>query len=300
MITEKIEILSVELLDQHRARVENLRQLAGSLRIEFGWHYLLDIVWILHHLEESVGDVDGMRISDAGAGVGLMQWYLAQSGATVISIDRSGRENLPLFYRARYQVEGLRPVDLAPPLPTLLNGWRTTTGARARIGRALRDLLALPRIGTTSRQRGKVVIYNQDLKNLNEIPDESLDAVVAVSALEHNPPENLQIVVNELMRTVKKNGVLIATLGAAEGQDWYHEPSSGWNYTAQSLRRAFSLAKDVPSNYQDYSDLLSALRNCVELRENLASFYFASGNNGMPWGKWDPKYQPVGVVKIKH
>lgn len=300
MITEKIEILSVELLDQHRAMVENLRRLAGSLRIEFGWHYLLDIVWILRHLDESVGDVDGRSISDAGAGVGLMQWYLAERGATVISIDRSGRENLPLFFRSRYRVEGLRSEDLMAPLSTFVHGLRTTTGARARVGRALRDLLALPRIEATSRQRGKVVMYNQDLKDLGDIPDESLDAVVAVSALEHNPPDDLQIVVNELMRTIKKGGVLLATLGAARVQDWYHEPSNGWNYTAQSLRRLFSLMDDVPANYGDYEALFTALQKCDELRENLANFYFTSGNNGMPWGEWDPKYQPVGVVKIKH
>ena len=37
----------------------------------------------------------------------------------------------------------------------------------------------------------------------------------------------------------------------------------------------------------------------AELRDNLASFYFRSGDNGMPWGKWDPQYQPVGVCKVK-
>jgi hypothetical protein len=35
------------------------------------------------------------------------------------------------------------------------------------------------------------------------------------------------------------------------------------------------------------------------LRDNLASFYGRSGENGMPWGVWDPRYQPVGVCKVK-
>ena len=300
MNTEKIEILSVDLLDQHRARADSLRQLAHSLRIEFGWHYLLDIVWILEHLDEHLGDFDGRRISDAGAGVGLMQWYLAQNNATVISIDRSGRETLPLFYRARYRIEGLRSEDLASPFSTLVNGMLTTPGVRSRIGRVIRDLIAIPCIASTSRQKGSVLICNQDLKDLREIPDDSLDAVVAVSALEHNPPEDLHAVVNELMRTIKKGGVLLATLGAAREHDWYHEPSCGWNYTASSLRRYFSLKDDVPSNYDNHDVLFEALRTCEELSENLARFYFLSGDNGMPWGKWAPKYQPVGVVKIKH
>jgi hypothetical protein len=44
---------------------------------------------------------------------------------------------------------------------------------------------------------------------------------------------------------------------------------------------------------------MEKLRACTELRENLASFYFRSGENGMPWGKWDPQYQSVGVLKVK-
>jgi len=41
------------------------------------------------------------------------------------------------------------------------------------------------------------------------------------------------------------------------------------------------------------------LVTCQELRDHLAEFYFLSGDNGMPWGKWDPQYQPVGVCKVK-
>jgi hypothetical protein len=37
----------------------------------------------------------------------------------------------------------------------------------------------------------------------------------------------------------------------------------------------------------------------AELKNNLASFYFKSGENGMPWGEWNPEYQPVGVCKVK-
>ena len=142
-------------------------------------------------------------------------------------------------------------------------------------------------------------MYNQDLKNLTHIPDDSMDAVVAVSALEHNQPPGLVQVVKELMRVLKPGGVLLATLGAARDQDWFHEPSSGWCYTESSLRNIFNLSKNVPSNYEAYDRLFSELRDCSELRDNLASFYFKSGDNGMPWGVWDPKYQSVGVCKIK-
>ena len=86
---------------------------------------------------------------------------------------------------------------------------------------------------------------------------------------------------------------------AAKSKDWFHKPSRGWCYTEATLRKIFDLPSHSRSNYDKYDELFEELRNCDELRDNLADFYFQSGNNGMPWGGWDPKYQPVGVVKTK-
>jgi SAM-dependent methyltransferase len=147
--------------------------------------------------------------------------------------------------------------------------------------------------------KGSVLVYNQDLSNLVDIADNSLDAVVAVSALEHNTPEGLNAVVGELMRVLKPGGVMLATLTAGKNQDWWHEASRGWCYTDRTLYRLFDLSPDVPSNYNRYDELFIALKNCAELRDNLASFYFGSDDKGMPGGVWDPQYQPVGVCKIK-
>ena len=98
---------------------------------------------------------------------------------------------------------------------------------------------------------------------------------------------------------LRPGGRLIATLGAAKHQDWFHEPSKGWCYTEATLRDIFDLSDDCPSNYEHYDDLFESLRDCAESRDNLADFYSKSGNNGMPRRTWDPKYQPVGVVKVK-
>lgn len=288
---EKIEILSVDLLDQHRPLVIALKRLARSLDLELGWHYLLDLTWIISQL----GPVKGKRIMDAGAGTGLMQWYLAQQGAEVISVDRSSRAALPLRFRASFRVSGLRSgaqADLTP--------WRQVLKS-VKIARQARDMLGAVPYNATHLRRGpgRVVLYNQDLKTLADIRDNSLDAVVAVSALEHNSPEGLEQVVAELMRVLKPGGRLVASLCAAREQDTWHVPSSGWCYTDASLRRLFCLPADLPSNYNRYDELFQALRSNAELRQGLAGFYFRSDKNGMPWGKWDPQYQPVGVCKIK-
>ena len=149
------------------------------------------------------------------------------------------------------------------------------------------------------RQKGNVTIYNQDLARMPEIPDVSVDAIVSISSLEHNTPEGLQDCLAELWRVLKPGGKLVATLGAAKSSDWFHEPSKGWCYTEATLRRVFDLPESAPSNYGEYDVLMAKLRDCTQLKNGLAPVYFQGGNNGMPWGKWDPKYQSVGVIKTR-
>jgi SAM-dependent methyltransferase len=285
---DSIEILSVELLDKNRPTVTALKKLAQSLGLEFGWHYLLDLTWIIQNL----GAIQGKRLMDAGAGTGVLQWYLAGEGADVLSVDRGSRSELPLRFRKRFNVQGLRPQDVAP----VSQAMRLRLGKPGGISALGRDLISLP---GAARASGRVLIYNQDLKTLGDIPDSSVDAVAAVSALEHNTPESLPQVVAELLRVLKPGGLLLATLGAAREQDWFHEPSRGWNYTEASLRQLFDLSPAASSNYAHYDELFNALKGCEELRLGLASFYSRSGDNGMPWGRWDPQYQPVGVCKVK-
>jgi SAM-dependent methyltransferase len=146
---------------------------------------------------------------------------------------------------------------------------------------------------------GSIILYQHDLSVLPDVPPESIDVIVAVSSLEHNEPEALPAVIAGLMRVLKTDGLLVATLAAARDLDWYHQPSKGWCYTDASLRRLFGLKSETPSNYAQYDGLMADLRGCEELRRGLAPFHFLSGENGMPWGEWDPQYLPVGIVKVK-
>lgn len=306
---DRIEILSVNLLEQQHPLVESLKHTARSCGLELGWHYLLDLTWTVSNLgidasksskATSRQAVKGQRILDAGAGTGVLQWYLADHGAQVISVDRMSRATLPLRFRRRFNVSGMRqspPPDLesaASSARAVLKGGMKNP--RKAIGQAGDLLITLPR----RRSSGSVIIYNQDLNFLSDIPDSSVDSVVAISALEHNTPEGLQNVVTELLRVLKPGGALIATLCASAGEDWFHVPSAGWCYSESSLRHIFQLQADAPANYDRYTEYFEALKNNAELRNNLAAFYYKSGDNGMPWGKWDPQYQPVGVYKIKH
>jgi ubiquinone/menaquinone biosynthesis C-methylase UbiE len=302
-----LELLSVDLLERHRPTVEQLRALAQRLGIGLGWHYLLDLAWAVDRLEA----VPGATVLDAGAGTGVIQWYLADMGCTVISVDRVSRRGLPRRFRRRYRVRGLRPDDLAPQRPigpavalarslgVAIRLW--SIGQAVRRGYRPRFRRPTSAAAKSGRQApgGEVVFYNKDLRQLDDIADESVDAIVSISALEHNQPSDLPDVVSELMRVLRPGGRLIATLGASAGADWFHAPSQGWCYSEATLRQAFSLPEQVSSNYALYDRLLAEVRSSSELRENLAPFYYRSGSNGMPWGKWDPQYLSVGVCTVK-
>jgi SAM-dependent methyltransferase len=295
---DRIELLSVDLLVQERERVREFLDIYESLGLVLGWHYLLDLPWATRHLDARRGD----RVLDAGAGLGLMQWWLARRGVDVVAVDTNDRANLDAKFRSWCPVRGLRDQDLNPvPQP----GWRSYMPpwrpwqwqrwpAKLRSATASRRRVAAP-----PRDRGTVTIYTQNLADMRDVADDSVDGIVSISALEHNTPAGLRVCVAELMRVLKPGGRLVATLGAAKDKDWFHEPSHGWCYTEATLRDIFALPDDAPSNYDRFDTLLQALRESEELRRRLDPVYAASGSSGMPWGVWDPKYLSVGVVKTK-
>jgi SAM-dependent methyltransferase len=261
MSLKSIEILSVELLSDARMLADEFNALSRQISL-----------------------MPGMVVLDAGAGRGIIQWWLATRGVDVISVDRQRRDRLPKSLLTRFEIRGLRSSDYSPPI----------------IQAIIKPSFSLPRKLTTGPTTGRVFLYNQDLGNMPDIQNDSVDAIVSISALEHNAPEDLVRTVAELSRVLKPGGKLIATLAAAKTTDWFHEPSKGWCYTERSLRKYFGDLSICSSNYATFDTLMTAMRNCSELKENLADFYFKSGDNGMPWGIWDPKYLPVGVILVKN
>jgi ubiquinone/menaquinone biosynthesis C-methylase UbiE len=289
--TESIELLGPALLDSERRSADAVLRFARSLRLSFGWHYLLDLVWT----EREMPAPPKSTVLDAGAGVGIMQWLLAERGVNVISVDRIDRTRLSLRFRARYKVSGLRKGDLARIRKALdlerSNGalkMDAVRDARNAVGRAL----------GLGRNRGSVAIHRSTLDDLAAIPDASVDGIVSISSLEHNDLDNIPKVMKELWRVLRPGAVLTATVGAGK-TDWYHEPSKGWCFSEATLKEAFGLSPSTPSNYDQYDEILEAVRNNDELRKGLAQTYFTNGNNGMPWGKWDPQYLSVGFRRQK-
>lgn len=294
---DSVFILPVSLLATHAALVSEFRTLSKHLGVSLGWHYLLDLAWAADQFQSM--DLERARILDAGAGLGLMQWWLASRGAEVLSVDRSPRhvsQRLRKWTTVAGYPDPLRPLRRAA-VDRLRNrdGLATRTWI-SKFPSTVRDLVLGDPIPAPV---GRVTFAQADLRELSFIESGSIDSIVSISSLEHNRFEDLPSVIAELLRVLRPGGKLVATVGASRDQDWFHEPSRGWCFSEQTLKKVFELPADCPSNCGEYDRLMIALEACAELRDNLAASYRRSGNNGMPWGRWNPQYQSVGVVKVK-
>ena len=140
---------------------------------------------------------------------------------------------------------------------------------------------------------GRIEWVEGNFARMPEIASASFDAVVSLSSLEHVPHADLPAVVAELRRVVKPDGFCAITTSATDAAEtWFHAPSRGLCFTMNDLGALFG-ADDVSRIHP--GEALRAYRESTYLQSRLASFYRRSGNNGMPWGKWDPKYIPAGI-----
>ena len=295
ILKDKLEIISVDILDESRLLADELKYLNRSLGFASGWHYLLDWTWTIRHLKE----VRDKKILDAGAGIGLLQWYLALHSANVISADRSLRNVLPFHLLQHFNMSPFTSRDQFLQLNDFLKPTFADISLLPWLKALLRGSVGALYTRSWKHASGTVWLYRKDLSNLADVPSNTLDYIVSISALEHNSPNDLRIIVKELERTLKPGGAMILTLSAARDADWYFEPAAGWCYSEASLRDIFELPNHSSSNYDQFDELMEKLKNSKELRSIMTWYYYYSPRSGMPWGIWRPRYQPVGIVKVK-
>jgi len=321
---EKIEILSLDLFDTHREEMRVVERMQRHFGCDIGWHYYLDLAWIIRELKTLS---KGALVLDAGAGMGLSQFILSELGYNVISCDFADR-NVSDQYIERYggvihflNAQG-KTFDnrYTRHLKAVYSGGETLGIGRIlgllKKRKIVHETVSVSEIeklkfkggdgprtaleGKAIERCGRIFLYKCDLKDMPLLPDGFVDAVVSVSSLEHNDHDDFKKCIGEMLRVTKSMGKIIVTVSASQAGDWFHEPSKGWCYGEDSLKRLFKLSDRTKSNFQCKDDLFRELRKeGNELHKRLSPFYFKSGDNGMPWGRWDPKYQPVGVVKVK-
>lgn len=288
----KIELFTEKLIEENKDLA--LEVLAESSRtgIKLGWHYLLDLIWILKGISCPKGSV----ILDAGAGNGLLQFILADRGYKVISADVSNR-NIPGFTSGLYEIIRMGDTNEIPH-----SYWEDRKKGNSNVISNVKNYITeySPCCFEASSNSSLPVIlyYHCDLENMKELADNSIDAVVSVSALEHNPPDKVKQCVNDLSRVLKPDGSMHITISAVNrGQD-FHEPSHSWLLDEKGIIEAYGLKAPCISNFEDFENIYAALHDSKYLKRWLSSFYYSGGNNGMPWGEWNPQYQPIGVLKV--
>ncbi len=275
---DKIELLRDSLIDDYKDFALDVLGISSRLGRGLGWHYLLDLIWILKEL-----DGDDKVVLDAGGGTGLTQFLLADLGYNVISADVSYRDK-PHFANNMYNIKKTGTSEYIDH-PYLQWHELLQKGDKDRKDEIKEDLPT-------------IIFYHTDLEKMPVLDSESVDVIVSVSALEHNPPEKLPPVLKEMERVLKPGGRMLITLSAAE-ENSFHEPSFSWLMNEKGLIDNFDLGEDTISDFSDFSSAFKELKNSERLKRWLGTYYFQGGKNGMPWGIWEPEYQPVGIVRYK-
>ncbi len=288
---DKIHVFPLELLERRSDLKQEVLDAIDRFNAPIGWHYLLDLVWLLECVEDLP---QGSIILDAGAGNGLMQMLLVARGHRVISVDFSPRRPLK-SYESGANIRVLEGRSFSNDYITHMSkSW----GLDEKEGNVGTEGETPSPLEVLEDESVNLVYWRADLTDLNPLPDGCVDAMVSVSALEHNSPEGMEACLAEMNRVLKPGGGMHITISGSDRGDWFHEPSNGWCYSESSIIKHFDL-KNTQSNYVDAEAIFAEVKQGDGLKEYLAPFYFTSGNNGMPWGKWNPEYFPLGVSKWK-
>ena len=276
---------------------EHYQKWQRILNLKPGWHYPMDLVWILDRLSESVPPP--ARILDLGAGSGPLQFLLAASGYDVVSVDlvarKFGRTYSTFFKTIDSQTTTIETAysSRLTGKPTRRSLSRILNGVAWRVRRAAATL----RRETISALRGRSEYGEIELVVADVTRDFSVpktDAIVSVSALEHIPLlDDFALAV----RNVSSVGVpCFLSTSAARNETWFHEPSSGWCFGREMID---SLVGAPPAEdwVSEYDATMSSIVESDYLRSNIPSYYYGNPNCGLPYGRWDPTYVPIGLSK---
>lgn len=278
-------------------------------RTQIGWHYITDITWIYSHIKDWS---TSFKILDVGGGGGPVQFLMAELGFDVTNIDLNLNE--PIFsYQKRYHCT----YEVLPSFEnTNYNIFLNESDNKEEyLKTAIKNMIkqSMPykwweakryiskheqwrRVKKLANTRtGHIKWLKGNLSNIPEVLEHTFDAVVSLSAIEHIPLENLKTAFEEIKRVVKPNARwVVTTSGTEKSETWYHESSEGNCFCSTDIENTFGAS---PMGEQNPREILQKYQINSYLRENLAKFYFKSGKYGMPWGKWNPKYIPVGIIK---
>ena len=274
---DEIHLFSEKLIDQHPALALDVLALSHKFALRFGWHYLLDFIWVLDKLK-----LPGpARVLDAGGGSGLMPFMLATAGHQVLSADA-------LVISLPEAVKKIIDYKKSGSQTALQTAYAKHLGREKQ-----KEPEPLPVRAPVSF--GEIEYHCCNLENLEHIHDNEFEAIVSISALEHNPPEQIPVIMKELRRVARPGAPLLITI-STDRVSGFNEPSLSWLLDEGQLVRYYGLAEGYISNFNQLDEIYQSLKQSPRLSRWLPSFYYASGQKGMPWGLWNPAYLPAGLL----
>lgn len=324
---DKIEILDTVLLED-KSKINEIDHWLNVFNWPNGWHYDLDIIWALKSIEE-LKLPKGSTIIDAGAGIGMTQFILASRGYNVISLDFT-RRKIPRFAGGIFTIESV-DTDLGDYQHEYMS-FMTHGQSKASVTRSAKKS-GLNRLRKIFNPKllyrhiyynvYKLTNYMQERFNLfymlekikehsqfgkitflrgtfNSIPlnDNVADALVSISAFEHNTYEDMPGSIREFKRVLKPGAPMYITTSASENEDWYLKPPKAWNFSQKTLSAWFNIPNDKISF--NYREVFENIKNSKILKKRMSPYYKLSGDNALPYGNLkEAKYLPVGILKIK-
>jgi SAM-dependent methyltransferase len=254
-----------------------------------GWHYDLDIIWIIKELQDNKIE-RGSTILDAGAGLGITQFILAYLGYNVISLDFSERV-VPKFaskifkievlnnqnfnyeheymnfvkYNAEQRVEKIEEVNSYSPIIKIKNILSN------QLYKLRNYFYFLYELSKPNKNYGKITFIRDAFHKIN-LNDNYVDAIISVSAIEHADKSLLTNNLNEFKRVVKFNKPILISTSAnhEENVDTYHKKTKGICFSKKTVQE---FGTDLSLVDYDYSYIESKLINDKKFIERIDRYY---------------------------
>tara|TARA_Y100000589_G_scaffold28724_1_gene23894 strand:- start:20441 stop:21400 length:960 start_codon:yes stop_codon:yes gene_type:complete len=308
---KEFEILSPKSLFTKSFFLSKIKYWSRVLNRPNGWHYDLDIIWIIEKLNEY--DIKpGDWILDAGAGQGLLQFILLAKGYNVISYDYSKRN---ILFRANkifniknnvkdldYSHKYMKRIKYSPNKKnskSLINYFR-----RCGLKVFLKNIfiwlfnycIYLSEIFFSNKKAyGKLIMYRGAFQDLSKL-DIKVNAVVSLSAIEHCDKEEIKFCLDEMYKKLSKGPLIITTSIHDLKDDKYEDFFSSWTFGFDSLLNLFNirvLKEDIEfARSEIKKNNLFWQRLDSYYFERKDSFFYKMKKNIIP-------YVPIGIVYFK-
>lgn len=254
------DTLSPKFLFSFKKNLNEIRYWSMVLNRPNGWHYDLDIIWILNKLNE-YKIKPGDWILDAGAGQGLLQFFLASKGYNIISYDYSERK---ILYRAKnifnisykndqsnYKHEYMSHIKYAPENKNIndLIAYFNNCGLKLFLKNIFRwfrgyfyFILESKFINKSSY--GKIIMFRGSFQEISN-SDFNVQAIVSLSAIEHCNKEEIPDCLDKIFKKSPNGPMLITTSVHSEKEDKYEDYFKSWTFGIKSLLDLFNVKIDA-------------------------------------------------------